>query len=323
MALEGTLDTFDLSDVVVLVGGTGKSGTLRVNGDHSRGELDFVDGHLCGIATDRPDGGQPVVALFELLRNVSGSYTFDTARPASADSGTAVDVNRILAEAQTLMGEWVELMQHVPGEGAWVAPVPTLSTDTVTFDQGDWATLVAVGKGSVVADIADQLGFGEFEACRAVKRLLDLGCVQVTAEPSPGDTTGTAPGPVYEQPAETVSASFGAGTTSGSDPSASAVNSTGGDGPAMWATGPVDDIADAEIVEDTHEEAGSARAALADAVAELDSLGSFQVAEPGPVMPAPEPTEPATGPVEPVGDTPEPRATAFQRFLQGAREGDR
>ena len=79
MALQGTLETFALPDVLRLLASTKKSGVLRVDTERGHGEVVVVDGALAGGSAERaPLAEDPADVLFELLRSADGSFLFDT-----------------------------------------------------------------------------------------------------------------------------------------------------------------------------------------------------------------------------------------------------
>ena len=78
MALQGTLDTFALPDVLRLLAATKKTGRLRITGGRGTGSV------WVSSARSRPSRPptpptppRPVDALFELLRFEDGAFTFD------------------------------------------------------------------------------------------------------------------------------------------------------------------------------------------------------------------------------------------------------
>ncbi len=84
MALQGTLDTFALPDVLRLLASTKKTGRLRVSGNRGTGSV-WVDagGVVAAEAAGLPETPAPVEVLFELLRYAEGSFTFE----AGTDAG--------------------------------------------------------------------------------------------------------------------------------------------------------------------------------------------------------------------------------------------
>lgn len=191
MALQGTLDTFELPDVLRLLASTGKTGWLRVDSDRGTGEVVLVEGHVVGIDPPAP-AGDPAEALFELLRAREGSFGFEPAEPgdlAGAAGGERHDVETLLRQAEDLLAAWREVAAVVPSTAMWVALVPELGAPEVVVDAERWRVLAAVGGGLTVAELGGALGLGELPVCRAVRDLVELGVAVVTDPPA-----GAAPG---------------------------------------------------------------------------------------------------------------------------------
>jgi hypothetical protein len=191
VALQGTLDTFALPDVLRLLAATKKSGRLRITGDRGAGDVWASKGEIVGIeAAHAPHATEPVDGLFELLRFEEGSFTFD-AEATLDDPADPVDLEVLLAEAETLLDEWRAIEAVVPSMDAWVTLQATLPTGSVTIDQSRWTTLVAVAGGATVHRLSDSLSLPELPISRAVKELVELGLVEVA--PRPPDLTVPQP----------------------------------------------------------------------------------------------------------------------------------
>lgn len=179
MALQGTLDTFALPDVLRLLATTRKSGQLHIAGDRGSGRISMTVGAVAAV--DAPGAAlasEPADALLDLLRCKAGTFTFD---PEAAPDGPAVvDVETLLGTAEALLAEWHELEQIVPSPDAWVTLRATLPEPEVTIDQHRWSTLVAVGAGRTVRRLGEELGLAEMPVLRAVRDLVEAGVVEVT-----------------------------------------------------------------------------------------------------------------------------------------------
>lgn len=193
MALQGTLDTFALPDVLRLLAATKKSGQLRIDGSRGVGSAWVTDGQVTAVtAGHAPLAVEPVDALFELLRFEDGSFTFDAdAAPNGTDSS---DVEELLDGAEALMDEWREIEAVVPSLTSFVTMRRELPDD-ITLDQARWTTLVAVGSGATVTAIGEALGLSELPVSRAVRDLVAVGAVDVEAR---------APEPVPAPPDDAV-----------------------------------------------------------------------------------------------------------------------
>ena len=179
MALQGTLDTFSLPDVLRLLATTSKTGRLRIEGDRGRGSVWLSDGGVVDADADRTLDGTPVdEVVFELLRFEAGDFAFD-GDDTAADAGRPEDVEALLRRANDLLGEWTELEAVVPSLEHEVTLAGDLSADEVTISADSWQSLVAVAAGRTVGELATMLGLTELGVSRAVRDLVELGVVDV------------------------------------------------------------------------------------------------------------------------------------------------
>ena len=136
MALQGTLDTFSLPDVLRLLATTSKTGRLRIEGDRGQGSVWLDQGNVVAAAADRAVEGTPTdEVVFELLRFDSGSFAFD-ADDRATGGGRAEGVEDTLRRATSLLNEWSELEAVVPSLAHHVNLAGDLSADEVTIDAG-------------------------------------------------------------------------------------------------------------------------------------------------------------------------------------------
>src|SRR5690349_18711377 len=121
VALQGTLDTFALADVLRLLASTKKSGRLRVTGERGSGSVWVADGQVVATELAVPgvteDG--PAHTIFAMLRFAAGSFTFE-AGASAPHAGPAVDVEPLLGQAEMLLVEWRAIEAVVPSLEAWL-----------------------------------------------------------------------------------------------------------------------------------------------------------------------------------------------------------
>ena len=193
MALQGTLDTFSLPDVLRLLATTSKTGRLRIEGDRGRGSVWLAEGGVVDADADRTLDGTPVdEVVFELLRFESGNFAFDGDAPGSG-AGEPEDVEALLRRANALLGEWTELEAVVPSLEHEVTLAGDLSADEVTISADNWQSLVAVASGRTVGELATTLGLTELGVSRAVRDLVELGVVDVALSDRPRPAAPAAP----------------------------------------------------------------------------------------------------------------------------------
>jgi len=196
VALQGTLETFALPDVLRLLASTKKTGQLRLTGGRGSGSI-WLDGGsiIASEASGAPlaDGASEVV--FELLRFKEGDFVFDADSLAS-DGGAPADVEATLESAEAMLDEWKSIEAVVPSLSGWVSLSAELPSDEVTLDRDRWAEIVAIGGGITVGGLGDLLQLGELPVSRTVKELVEAGLVTLGDAPIGG---AVAP-PPYEPP---------------------------------------------------------------------------------------------------------------------------
>jgi hypothetical protein len=191
VALQGTLDTFSLPDVLRLLATTGKTGCLHVDGDRGRGRV-WIDGGAVVAATADRALGEPSIdeVVFEMLRFGRGSFSFAIDEPAPHDA-QPTEIEGMLRRATQLLEEWRELEAIVPSLNHRVAMAPELTVEQVTVDADRWKALVAIASGRSVGELAEALGVGELGITRAVSDLVELG-VAVVEPPATGRSNGSS-----------------------------------------------------------------------------------------------------------------------------------
>jgi hypothetical protein len=187
VALQGTIDTFALPDVLRLLAATRKTGRLRLSGPRGTGSVWVEEGAVVDLdAAHAPHATEAHETLFELLRFEEGSFTFDV-DVVCEDPRPAADVDALLDAAEAQLAEWREIEAVVPSLDAWVSLRHQLPAAEVTIDRERWATLAAVGSGATVRRIGDELCLAELAVSRAVKALVELGVVDILDTPPAGN----------------------------------------------------------------------------------------------------------------------------------------
>jgi len=179
LALQGTLDTFALPDVLRLLAATAKTGCLQIEGDRGRGVVWVAEGRVVAASADRAPDAPLDEVIFELLRYDTGSFRFGVDAGAAGVEGDGDDIEAALLRAMALLDEWHALEPVVPSMNHVVGLVDDLLRDHVTIDAGTWRVLATVASGRTVGDLAHDLGVGELEVSRLVYGMVQLGVVSV------------------------------------------------------------------------------------------------------------------------------------------------
>jgi hypothetical protein len=210
VALQGTLETFALPDVLRLLASTKKTGAYRLDGDRGSGSLWLLEGQIVGGEFKGSATTDANEVAFELLRFSDGDFLFDAdAEPPS--SNDPADVETVLADAEGLLEEWKDIERVVPSLDRWVALRAELPADEVTIRADKWVSVVAIGGGKTVGQLGALLGLGELPVSRVVKDLVELGLVELGDVPSnvaPPPAPATAPAAAPAEPAPSAGDTF-------------------------------------------------------------------------------------------------------------------
>jgi hypothetical protein len=184
VALQGTLETFALPDVLRLLASTSKTGQLRLTGGRGSGSI-WLDGGsiIASEASGAPSADDASEVVFELLRFKEGDFVFDADSPAS-DGGAPEEVEATLEAAEAMLEEWRSIEAVVPSLDGWVELSRELPDDEVTLDADRWRHLVSVGGGISVGGLGQVLDLGELAVSRTVKELVELGLVTLGEAPA-------------------------------------------------------------------------------------------------------------------------------------------
>src|SRR4051794_21385128 len=142
VSLQGSLETFALPDVLVLLSSTKKDGELAVTGARAEGKK--IDGKVwleqgqIIFARVGATASDPVDAVFELLRMAKGDFVFE-AESEPPSKGEPIGIDGVLADAQVRLGEWNEIAKVVPHLDALVDMAADAPSDEVIVSRDQWA----------------------------------------------------------------------------------------------------------------------------------------------------------------------------------------
>ena len=193
MALQGTLDTFALPDVLRLLATTRKSGRLLVQGDTGTGSLYLDTGSIVAGETTFAPTEEGHEVLFELLRLGDGSFLFDPA-DTTDNAGAPAEVEDVISAAEASHAEWLDLSTVVPSLDVAITLAEDLPGDVATVDGDRWHLIVGIGSGTTVRALADRLELRELPVLRATRGLVDDGLATI-GEQTTGAVSQSAAAP--------------------------------------------------------------------------------------------------------------------------------
>jgi hypothetical protein len=206
VALQGTIETFALPDVLRLLASTKKTGRLQLDGSRGSGSIWVETGTIVGgEASGAPHAAGSDEVLFEMLRFKEGDFVFDADTDIQMKHAP-VEVEPALDTAEKMLDEWKSIESVVPSLDHRVQLAPKLKGDEITIGADRWKTIVAVAGGTTVGALGDTLELGELPVSRNVKELVEMGLVTID-EPSAGGAAArpAPPKPEVEEPAPVIS----------------------------------------------------------------------------------------------------------------------
>lgn len=180
MALQGTLETFSVPEVLRLLSSTKKTGMLAIDGDRGSGKVWLGDGSIISARSDHESNSDIDATLFDLLRYSTGDFVFDAGATPDHPVSDEVDVEDALAHAETLLEEWHELETVVPSLLVGVRLAKEIEGDSVTITADQWRSIAAVGAGTSAAGLGQRLELGELDTCRTVRDLVEASLIELT-----------------------------------------------------------------------------------------------------------------------------------------------
>ncbi len=193
MALQGTLETFSVPEVLRLLSGTNKTGLLAIDGDRGSGKVWLGEGSIISARSDHESNGDIDATLFDLLRFDVGDFVFESDTTPDHPVSVEVDVDTALERAETLLEEWRDLETVVPSLLLGVRLVRQLDAESVTVTAQQWRSLAAIGGGMSAAGLGQRLELGELDTCRRIRDLVDASLIELTDEDIAEDPAPVVP----------------------------------------------------------------------------------------------------------------------------------
>jgi hypothetical protein len=184
VALQGTIDTFPLADVLQLLSASSKTGRLLLDGDRGQMTLWIDNGDVIGGEGTTPTRDRAELLLFEMLRFTDGAFEFDS--DLDGEPGFEVvpaPLEASLHEALELLESWSAIEAVVPSPAHQVTMTSELQEPTIEIDRATWRLLTVTGRS--VAEAAVALEMDEFSATSAIAELVEAGVLEI-GEPSTG-----------------------------------------------------------------------------------------------------------------------------------------
>lgn len=175
--LSGSLDVFNLADVLRLVCGAGTSGRIRIRRDGRAGSLTVAGGRVTGAALDdgqAPDEDASIDAALEILSGKGGE--FDLSQGPSRGP-LDLDIDGLLERVSERQAEWNEVTQALGSLDGPLRLSPDPGSERVTMTASEWRVVALVDGRRSAREIAQELGGSSFRVFKSLAELMRGGLI--------------------------------------------------------------------------------------------------------------------------------------------------
>ncbi len=183
MALEGSLEDFEITDIFQLIQLGQKVGCLRIQTLNSVGVIYFKD----GLVTHARVGqcvGEP--AIQEILRWTKGKFIFVPNEDTNENS-IGQPIQHIILEAARRVDEWHRIEKVISSLDLKIKIIesPDESIEKITLRPEEWKVLSFVDGHTSIKEIAQKANLSDFDTAKILYGLVSSGLVNVVKEEKP------------------------------------------------------------------------------------------------------------------------------------------
>lgn len=177
MPLLGSLEEFEIADVLQLIQFSQKDGCLTIKGKDSEGKIYFAGGLVTHAVSENASGER---AIEQILRLNSGEFRFEldiTSREHSID----LPIQHIILESARKIDEWQKISRLIPSVDVIVkiVEVPDSTVENIRLTPNEWRVLSFVDGRSTIKQIAAKANLEDFETAKIFFGLASSGLVMI------------------------------------------------------------------------------------------------------------------------------------------------
>jgi hypothetical protein len=181
--IEGALGQISLVDLLQIFSLNRKTGQLEIKSGSHSGQVYIQDGSVVHAGTGRHRGEK---ALFRMLHWKEGSFTFAAER-TTADQNIRRSTDLLLLEGARQADELARLRADLPADPVRLVIVPGRAGRFEGLHPVTQEILGLLEFYGTVGELIEHARVSDFEACRAIRTLLDKGVLAAAAQ-QPGDS---------------------------------------------------------------------------------------------------------------------------------------
>lgn len=183
MALQGSLEDFELTDVFQLIQLGQKDGGLRIQTEDDVGIVYFKGGMVIHAKTNSIIG-EP--AIDTILSWKKGRFVFNP-NEETLESTVDLPIQQVILEAARRIDEMNKIQKVIPSFDAVVkiVEVPDAGVEKIHLKPEEWKILSFVDGTRAIKRIASKANISEFETARILYGLISSGLVKLTKQSAP------------------------------------------------------------------------------------------------------------------------------------------
>ncbi len=182
--LNGTLSQMNLSEILKLLMSGNKTGKLELSKENKKGEIYLKDGAILYAKWNNKSGAD---ALYELMTWMNGDFNFipDAAMDNIAKDMFDMGLQNIDEWSKIISEEWNNIRKIIPTTNVVFKIAANKTPKDVNLRAEEWKILANINGAKNVEEIAESIGFSEFDTSRTIYRLYKEGLIEESEKPRP------------------------------------------------------------------------------------------------------------------------------------------
>ncbi len=175
--LKGTLEEFELCEILQILYASGKDGVLVIiypSGE--RAEIYVEKKKITHVTYGNEEGEFAVVEIFE--KGNKGEFKFITGITSGVKTLNVPIQDFILGMCRKIE-EWQRIKKFIPSFDLVFELEPEPPMEVISFTQDEWRVLNRLERGESIREIARNTGLGEITTARILMGLLGCGLIRV------------------------------------------------------------------------------------------------------------------------------------------------
>ncbi|MEN3046299.1 MAG: DUF4388 domain-containing protein [Candidatus Hydrothermales bacterium] len=178
MGLEGTLEDFELTDILQIIQMGKKNGLLLI--EHPSGEKAKIYIENSRVVHAECGGEYDELAMAKIFEWNKGKFKFEVGQIAPKKT-IDMPIPTLIMEAARKIDEWNRIKKVIPSlETIFeLEPNPTTDLEIISLNADEWRVLSQIDGKKNIKEIANILRMGEIETAKILFGLIGLGLIRI------------------------------------------------------------------------------------------------------------------------------------------------